>query len=317
MRVLVVAANPDVDLDLEKEIRGIEEALRGSSSREAATVRSAAAARPSDVVRLVRALNPEVVHFMGHGATGSICFRGDNDDVVVVGANSFGTFLKDRGVKLLVLNSCYSADVAMAALGSVCAVVGTLDEIDDDQAFEFSRVFYSAFGDGLSVGESYRDAVDSLSLSGLQVAHLCEGDTSLVVGDLSRNDFEPARHGAETQRRDELVALMLEAEDEVQTLSMRLLAISAPKPSGESLAEVTREARDVRSMIRRIKTLAGSLSGLSDEDRTLVFAWCDLLAEPGGPALKGDVRQWSQKSNLLKMATEKVVQVVGQAVTST
>ena len=68
-KILFLAANPQGTgrLRLDQEVRDIEEGLRRSQKREQFVLTSQWAVRPRDVQRAMLDLNPQIVHFSGHG----------------------------------------------------------------------------------------------------------------------------------------------------------------------------------------------------------------------------------------------------------
>lgn len=185
MRILFLAANPSETspLDLEEELRGLEEALRGVRFRDSITMLAGHAVRPDDLVRLVRREGPNVVHFSGHGSAEGIILRTDTGGFQVIGDNNLRQFLDGRGVQLVVLNACYSRHQADAILSAAEAVVGTTDAVGDEAARRFTVAFYRSLGDGLSIRDAFRDGCDAVALHGLSDVFYSAGKLSLrLVG---------------------------------------------------------------------------------------------------------------------------------------
>ena len=67
--VLFFATNPmNTDrLRLDEEVRSIQEMIRKSEHRDSITFKSHWAVRPLDILQAVNELNPDVIHFSGHG----------------------------------------------------------------------------------------------------------------------------------------------------------------------------------------------------------------------------------------------------------
>jgi len=184
MRILFLAANPTTmsSLDLEEELRSLKSELRGSKFREKIVCVACHAVRPDDLISYVRSFKPNVIHFSGHGDVAGIVLRGDGDKDIVVSGSALERLLKDRGVHLVVLNSCYSEYQANSIKNSVKTVVGTTDAVDDEAARRFTVAFYRALGDGLSIKEAFRDGGDAVELHGLVDVFHCVGvsDQALV-----------------------------------------------------------------------------------------------------------------------------------------
>ncbi len=183
MRILFLAANPGTTsrLDLEEELRSLETELRGVKHRDKIVCIARHAVRPDDLIRYVREVKPNVLHFSGHGAPEGIILRSDTGGDTPVAGKALERFLKDRGVELVVLNSCFSEHQAHAIQGAVKTVVGTTDSVDDEAARRFTVAFYRALGDGLSVKEAFRDGGDAVELHGLTDVFHSDGDMHLKM----------------------------------------------------------------------------------------------------------------------------------------
>jgi hypothetical protein len=169
MKILFLAANPSQlsHLDLEEELRSLEQELLGVKFRDSITLVAKHAVRADDLIRHVRSERPNVIHFSGHGSTTGIVLRDDTGGHNAVTGVSLRQFLEGRGVDLVVLNACYSKDQADEILGAVRTVVGTTGAVADEAARRFTVAFYRSLGDGLSVREAFRDGSDGVALHGL------------------------------------------------------------------------------------------------------------------------------------------------------
>jgi CHAT domain len=186
MRILFLAANANATklLDLEEEIRSLEHELRGVRHAQAIEMHYGLAARPDDLLRLVREHEPNIIHFSGHGSSQGIEFRADDGGYHLVSGSSLKRFLESRGIDLVVLNACYSkaqADVIGSAVG---ALVGTTAAVGDEAARRFTVAFYRGLGIGLSIREAFRDGGDAVVLYDLE-------DVFHSSGDLDRKLLQP------------------------------------------------------------------------------------------------------------------------------
>jgi hypothetical protein len=182
MRILFLAANPSQTspLDLEEELRSLEQELRAVRFRDSITLIARHAARPDDLVRHVREHKPNVIHFSGHGSTTGIILRDDTGGYQAVEGTNLRRFLEGRGVDLVVLNACYSKGQAATIHGAVRVVVGTIDAVGDEAARRFTVAFYRSLGNGLSVREAFRDGGDAVALHGLIDVFHSGGDLDLT-----------------------------------------------------------------------------------------------------------------------------------------
>jgi hypothetical protein len=70
-------------------------------------------------------------------------------------------------VRVVVLNACFSADLARTLTRHVDVAVGMDRPVGDDAAREFAQAFYSALGYGSSVGRAFDQARAALMLAGI------------------------------------------------------------------------------------------------------------------------------------------------------
>ncbi len=182
MRVLYLASNPtDVSaLDLENELRDLKQEIHSVTYRSEILLTAEHAIRPDDLLRHVRNHQPNVIHFSGHGTEKGIVLRDDSGGYKEVGGIALQRFFKGRGIDLVILNSCYSKYQANLIKDSVKAVIGTSDAIEDEAGRRFTTAFYRALGEGLSVGEAFRDGGDAVALNEFTDFFLCFGDRNLT-----------------------------------------------------------------------------------------------------------------------------------------
>lgn len=178
MNILFLCANPGATakLDLEEELRNLELQLAAVKYRNQISLVAKHAVQPDDLVRYVRSEKPNVVHFSGHGTAQGIILRNDRGRYQPVSGESLQRFFADRGVELVVLNSCVSKPQAELLASSVPMVIGTSSVLDDEAARRFSAAFYRTVGGGHTVKEAFRDGRDSVALHGKDDVFLSHGD---------------------------------------------------------------------------------------------------------------------------------------------
>ncbi len=170
--VLVASANP-VDtgqLALDEEVRDITASLRATPLRDVVELRSAWAVRPLDLLRELNEHRPAVLHFSGHGtADGRLVFQDDQGQARPIDGDAVAATIETAGesVRVVVLNACFSADLARALTQFVDVAVGMDRPVGDDAARVFATQFYSALGYGRSVGGAFDQARAALALEGM------------------------------------------------------------------------------------------------------------------------------------------------------
>ena len=201
-KILFLAANPQGTgrLRLDQEVRDIEEGLRRSQKREQFDLTQRWAVRPRDVQRAMLDLNPQIVHFSGHGegsefvgeadrsqptrklvpdedfaaevsptAIGGLVFEDEAGKPKLISgealAGLFGLFTEH--VECVVLNGCYSATQAEAIAQHIPYVIGMTKAIGDRAAIEFAVGFYDALGAGRSIEDAYKLGCVAIQLAGI------------------------------------------------------------------------------------------------------------------------------------------------------
>lgn len=165
LRVLCIVATPEDQrrLDLESELREIEQAAHSRRGVEVITRRPASLVELSD---MVRGGEFHVLHFAGHGqfdqatGDGALVLRGEDGKSCPVPGRHLVEVLKDQPLRLAVLNACETArtsftaaghpfaGVATALLQAIPAVVAMQFPIEDRQAIAFAASLYRRLLDG-------------------------------------------------------------------------------------------------------------------------------------------------------------------------
>lgn len=101
---------------------------------------------------------PHIVHYGGHGETEGIVLEDEDLDGDVLAAileNSDNT-------QIVVLNACYSLEIAKEVAKHIPYVIGTQDAIDDSAATAFARGFYTGLVSGRSVEKAFKNGLISI-----------------------------------------------------------------------------------------------------------------------------------------------------------
>jgi hypothetical protein len=160
--VLFLAANPhgSAPLAVKRESKAIRHAI-GDAKHGHRRIRFVPKMNvdPDELIDHLNQYAPDVVHFSGHGGSGSISLETDMGAKALVTPSTFARVLARETrhpIKAVYLNACESKDFVADLLPHVSCVVTTSDVIDDDAACEFSTVFYR----DLALGRTFRDAFD-------------------------------------------------------------------------------------------------------------------------------------------------------------
>ena len=157
----MVASSPidEARLRLDKEAREIDLGLRLAQQRDRYVLEQRWAVRADDLRRALLDLNPEIVHFCGHGAgSGGLVLENDAGEAQLASTEALTRLFKlfTKRVKCVVLNACYSEVQAEAICQHIDYVVGMSDAISDAAAIKFAVGFY----DALVRERTYEDAYE-------------------------------------------------------------------------------------------------------------------------------------------------------------
>lgn len=171
--ILFLASSPvtEARLRLDREAREIEEGLQRATRRDQFALEQRWAVRPDDLRRSLLDMNPQIVHFSGHG-TGSAGLALENamGATQLVPTQAIANLFKlfaSRGVECVVLNACYSEVQAKEIAQHIPYVVGMSDPIGDTAAIKFAIGFYDALGAGWSYEEAYELGCNAIALEGI------------------------------------------------------------------------------------------------------------------------------------------------------
>lgn len=173
LTILFLASNPSdmIPLNLAEEVRQIEQGLRVAEHGTYFDLRSQWATRADDLLQAMNVYRPAIVHFAGHGTAEGIYLLREGENAAaqllstVALQKLFALFRQET--RLVLLNSCLSAEQAQAIVSEIECVVGMGEEVSDGAARIFVRAFYRALGFGWRVQEAFDQGVVSLLAAGL------------------------------------------------------------------------------------------------------------------------------------------------------
>ncbi|MHC5054114.1 MAG: CHAT domain-containing protein [Planctomycetota bacterium] len=170
--MLLLLACPDDQLRvrLDKEHREIEEKIRRSEHRDDIALECRQAVRPGDLSQALLDVNPDVVHFSGHGGVDStVVVENELGVTQTIQPEAFvGLFeLVAETVSCVIINACHSKSLAEHLGKHIEHVVGMADAIADDAAIAFAVGFYKALGAGKSFPEAFQFGKVEIGLCGL------------------------------------------------------------------------------------------------------------------------------------------------------
>lgn len=130
------------------------------------------------ITELLRALNdkPNIIHFSGHGETRGILVTTEDNKTQLVPARALKrlfTPLKDV-TKIVLLNSCYSAEQAQIISEYGMFVIGMNLPVEDAAAISFAKGLYNGLGEGKAIEAAYNDAMIVLEVENPDYAEIIE-----------------------------------------------------------------------------------------------------------------------------------------------
>jgi hypothetical protein len=160
--VLFLSADP-VDacrLRLGEEYREIQEKLKLAKLRDRFRLElPRLSVRPADISQALLDLEPQIVHFSGHGtSTGALCFENQIGQTHLVQPDALAALFEQfaRQVDCVLLNACYCEIQAKAIAQHIRHVIGMHQAISDKAAIAFATGFYQTLGAGRTIEDAYK-----------------------------------------------------------------------------------------------------------------------------------------------------------------
>jgi hypothetical protein len=156
-KILVLSANPKSTdkIRLDEEFREIDEGLKRASQRDQFGLTSQWAVRERDFYRSMLEVQPQIVHFSGHGGgEEGIVLEDEMGTALLLPTDQLTGLFKlfaSKGLECVVLNACFSKAQARAISEHIPYVVGMNRAIGDKAAIKFAVAFYDALGGGETV----------------------------------------------------------------------------------------------------------------------------------------------------------------------
>ncbi len=200
-KILVLAANPKntARLRLEEEEREIDEGLRRSRHRDQFELISKWAVRERDFYRHMLDVQPQIVHFSGHGGgEKGIVLEDQTGKAELLPTEQLTELFKlfaGEGLECVVLNACYSDVQAEAIHQHVPYVIGMNQAIGDQSAISFAVAFYDALGAGRTVEFAYK-------LGCVELIRLKANEIPVFLKNLGANFKPPLVDGSPTESPD-------------------------------------------------------------------------------------------------------------------
>lgn len=171
VRILFLAANPKsmAPLELNTEFEAIEERLNESRHAKAFLLQHRWKVNRDQLLDLLLRYRPHIVHMSGHGTEDHLILQDRDCNAWPLDRKTTREVFKAarEHLHLVVLNACYSRDVAEDVSEVIDCVIGMSIPVYDSTAIQFAGALYRGIGEGLSVREAFDQARTQVGLSGL------------------------------------------------------------------------------------------------------------------------------------------------------
>ena len=124
--------------------------------------------------KLLYLYKPQIIHFAGHGNTNGIIIEDDDNQGQLITSERLAEFMRHyaNDIEFVFLNSCYSRQQGELIRRYIGSVIGVIQDIPDDEARNFSKLFYEGLvlvsdsGHEDLYWEAYKYALNGLPLDG-------------------------------------------------------------------------------------------------------------------------------------------------------
>ncbi|WP_414546032.1 CHAT domain-containing protein [Nostoc sp. CCY0012] len=172
IKILFLTSDPSdaARLRLGQELRDIRERLQLAKKRDRFVLESRESVRPGDITQAIFDIEPQIVHFSGHGkSTGELCFEDLLGKYQLVQPDALAALfeLVADQINCVVLNACYSEAQAQAIAAHIPFVIGMNQAIGDQAAIAFAVGFYKALAANRTIDSAYKFGCVEIRLQGI------------------------------------------------------------------------------------------------------------------------------------------------------
>jgi hypothetical protein len=206
IKVLLLASDPRGNLRLDREARGVTDAIRRAKDRDSLQLVLEWAVTIHNLQDVLLTHTPTIVHFAGHASETDGIYLCDahGRQVAVDSETLLDLFGILKGfVRVVVLNACQTLATAEKLREVVDYTVGMDALISDPAAAIFAEAFYGALASGMTVQKSFQLGRNRLRMEFKGESHIPQ----LLIRDGVDADGRPAvvpGSGPDARRSDEL-----------------------------------------------------------------------------------------------------------------
>jgi ribosomal protein L22 len=172
LKILYLSADPTQTIRLDREVRLVQDAVRGSKLRENIEIISLPAATHETLVNGLNDHSPSVVHFSGHGGADGIAFEASSSSKAKTKLISYELLAKaiaatDTPPDVVILCSCEGAGAENSLLPTAKAAIVMTKSISDHAATSFAYSFYAAIASGQSLKSAFAQGTNGILFAAL------------------------------------------------------------------------------------------------------------------------------------------------------
>ncbi len=188
--ILFISANPEQEgrLAIDKEYREIDLRLRTAGKRDLFDLKKPLlAVTIDDLLRELSTQQPQIIHFAGHGTQTSILISNDQNKPIPLPKNILLRFLKKQNnLKLLILNCCFSEDLAIDISKELpnLYITGMNYNISDIASIAFAAGIYIRMGEGVNMEAAFEGGLIKVEMEHSEEKHiptLWKNGTKIVI----------------------------------------------------------------------------------------------------------------------------------------
>ncbi len=173
LKVLFLA--PEVGgLSPRKQLRDIQAAVGQTSRAAAIRFKGVFDVHVNTLFEELNRESPDVFHFSGKQSGGDILMRTEKATLTTVSDMALAGMFQslDQGLKLVVIDTCFSLRCALRVAKVVQCAIGVEGGIYEDEAVTFYKVFYQALASGRSLKHATAQAQTALKFAKVVPGHI-------------------------------------------------------------------------------------------------------------------------------------------------
>ncbi len=159
LKILFLTASPTDQkaVKVDSEFRKVIESIQQSQLKDLLEISSESHVRPDNLIAILQQHTPDIVHFSGHADNEIVLLENKNGESKFVDGKLMTDIFRNltNKPKLVVLNACFTNELAQAIADVIGCAIGTPQAIRDSMAIGFSVSFYRNIAFGESIQKAF------------------------------------------------------------------------------------------------------------------------------------------------------------------